>query len=49
LKNGYGRFIDVNTGKICINVQGTGAKVVVLLTGAGSPSPVLEMAPLAEN
>jgi pimeloyl-ACP methyl ester carboxylesterase len=49
LREGYGRFIDVKGGKICVNVQGTGSKIVVLLTGAGSPSPVLEMAPLAEK
>jgi pimeloyl-ACP methyl ester carboxylesterase len=49
LRNSYGRFIDVNGGKICINVQGSGQKIVVLLTGAASPSPVLEMAPLADK
>jgi pimeloyl-ACP methyl ester carboxylesterase len=49
LRESYGIFIDVNGGKICVNVQGTGSKTVVLLTGAGSPSPVLEMAPLAEK
>lgn len=49
LKNGYGRFINVNNGKICVDVQGAGEKVIVLLAGTGSPSPVLEMAPLAEK
>jgi hypothetical protein len=49
LKGGYGRLIDVNNGKMCVNVQGNGSKIVVLLTGAYSPSPVLEMAPLAEK
>jgi pimeloyl-ACP methyl ester carboxylesterase len=49
LKDGYGRLIDVNGEKICVDIQGTGSKVVVLLTGAGSPSPVLEMVPLAER
>jgi pimeloyl-ACP methyl ester carboxylesterase len=48
-KNGYGKLIEISNGKICVDVQGTGSKVVVLLTGAGSPSPVLEMAPLAEK
>jgi pimeloyl-ACP methyl ester carboxylesterase len=49
LDNPYGKFIKINGEKICVNIQGTGSKVVVLLTGAGSPSPVLEMAPLAEK
>jgi pimeloyl-ACP methyl ester carboxylesterase len=48
-KNRYGKFIEISGGKICVDVRGTGSKVVVLLTGAGSPSPVLEMAPLAEK
>jgi pimeloyl-ACP methyl ester carboxylesterase len=49
LKGGYGRLMDVNNGKICVDVQGTGSKIVVLLSGAGSPSPVLEMASLTEK
>ena len=48
-ENGYGKLVEISNGKICIDVQDTGQKIVVLLTGAGSPSPVLEMAPLSEK
>jgi pimeloyl-ACP methyl ester carboxylesterase len=49
LNNAYGEFIKISSGEICVSVQGTGSKIIVLLTGANSPSPVLEMAPLAEK
>lgn len=49
LKNNYGQFVKVNGEKICVDIRGNGDKVVVLLTGWASPSPVLEMAPLAEK
>jgi pimeloyl-ACP methyl ester carboxylesterase len=49
LNNSYGKFIKIDGEKICVNIQGTGSKVVVVLTGANSPSPVLEMAPLADK
>jgi pimeloyl-ACP methyl ester carboxylesterase len=43
----YGEFIEVDGNKMCVNIEGHGDKVVVLLTGWGSPSPVLDMKPLA--
>jgi pimeloyl-ACP methyl ester carboxylesterase len=49
LYNNYGQFIGVHDGKMCVDIKGTGDRVVVLLTGWASPSPVLEMAPLAEQ
>jgi pimeloyl-ACP methyl ester carboxylesterase len=49
LHNNYGQFVEVHDGKMCVGIKGTGDRVVVLLTGWASPSPVLEMAPLAEK
>jgi pimeloyl-ACP methyl ester carboxylesterase len=49
LEDCYGGLIQVTNGRICVDVHGTGSKVVVLLTGANSPSPALEMAPLADK
>jgi hypothetical protein len=43
----YGEFIEVDGNKMCVDIKGHGNKVVVLLTGWGSPSPILDMKPLA--
>lgn len=48
LYNNYGQLVEVHGEKMCVDITGTGDRVVVLLTGWASPSPVLEMAPLAE-
>lgn len=48
LNNCYGKFVQIDKEKICVDISGKGDKVVVLLTGWCSPSPVLEMAPLRE-
>ncbi|WP_066496148.1 alpha/beta fold hydrolase [Abyssisolibacter fermentans] len=48
LNNCYGKFVQINEEKMCVDISGSGNKVVVLLTGWCSPSPVLEMAPLRE-
>ncbi|WP_438448077.1 alpha/beta fold hydrolase [Gorillibacterium sp. sgz5001074] len=49
LDHAYGQMVDVNGEKMCVAIAGSGEKVVVLLPGFGSTSPVLEMAPLADH
>ncbi|MCL2775446.1 MAG: alpha/beta hydrolase [Oscillospiraceae bacterium] len=43
----YGQLIDVFGKKMCVKVDGSGKKVVVLLHGGGIVSPILELDPLA--
>ena len=43
----YGQFINVDNGKICVQIDGGNDRVVVLLHGGGIiTSPVLELKPL---
>jgi hypothetical protein len=46
ISKAYGKFVEVDGNKMCVNIEGYGDKVVVLLTGWGTPSPVLDMKPL---
>lgn len=49
LENAYGHRVQVDGKNMCIDVVGSGDQVVVLLSGWGSPSPVLDLRPLAAN
>lgn len=44
----YGQLLVINNEKLCVNIEGTGDKVIILLPGAVTASPVLEMKPLAK-
>lgn len=49
LNHAYGQMVEVDGKKMCVDIKGSGRKVIVLLPGFASTSPVLEMAPLADQ
>ncbi len=49
LNHAYGQMVEVDGKKMCVDIKGSGNKVIVLLPGFASTSPVLEMAPLADK
>lgn len=46
MENTYGQLIDIGKGKLNIYTEGSGEYTIVLLSGAGVSSPVLEYKPL---
>ncbi|HEX3078608.1 MAG TPA: alpha/beta hydrolase, partial [Lachnospiraceae bacterium] len=48
LKHAYGQMVEVDDKNMCVDIKGSGEKVIVLLPGFASISPVLEMASLAD-
>ncbi|WP_104090014.1 alpha/beta fold hydrolase [Arthrobacter sp. GMC3] len=46
LVKSYGRLVSVDGKKMNVSLQGSGTETVVLLPGAGTPSPVLDFKPL---
>ncbi|MGV8981618.1 alpha/beta fold hydrolase [Clostridium sp.] len=49
IRGSYGQLVDVNGEKICVDIRGNGEKIVVLLPGLGTSSPVLDFKPLVER
>ena len=49
LDQAYGQMVEVGGENICVDIKGNGEKVIVLLPGFASISPILEMAPLADK
>lgn len=49
LKNAYGRMVEVRGRHMCVRLGGSGKQTVVLLPGAGEPSPGISFKPLAEE
>lgn len=45
----YGQYVQIDGKNMCIQISGNGARIIVLLSGLASPSPVLELAPLTEK
>lgn len=45
----YGKMIEVHGENMCVEVQGKGKEIIVLLPGWGTYSPILDFKPLVEQ
>lgn len=49
VKGLYGQTVEVHGHNMTVDIRGEGSKTIILLPSWGSPSPVLEFRPLAEE
>lgn len=49
VKGSYGQAVEVHGYNMTVDIRGEGSETIILLPGWGSPSPVLEFLPLAEE
>ncbi len=49
IKDSYGQYVQIDGGRVHVDIQGNAKKVVVLLPGLGVPAPALEFKQLVDN
>lgn len=49
VRSAYGQFVEIDGGKVHVDIQGIGKKVVVLLPGLGVAAPGIDFKPLVND